>query len=258
MLTTRGSFVDAPPSWRQSRALAPTAPEEPAYPPERQVQRLWEAARPLSCDPEVYRWASDLRGFDPDVLDDLGLVRALPKGQLCPEWAKYAGRFWTASGHRALIGMYDSTGQMRSISARTTFERAKTEGHAPKKALLPRGYRVQRLCFADARMLHLLRSCQVGDSDEVSLPKRALIVEGGPDFLTWAQRLRQVPPNDYAILGVINGTWCRGYTDAMTTLEQVVIRTHRDDDGRKYGDDIERVLVRAGVKVLRSEAGACA
>jgi len=161
---------------------------------------------------------------------------------------------WVDSGHRLLLPMYESEGRMRSFSARCSISRFPTDqSNGVRKSLHPKGFGVRRLCFANANMLKLLGSQQAGGEGVPA--DRGLIVEGGPDFLTWVQRLHKVGHNGYVIMGVYNGSWWEGYTCCFTELPEVVIRTQGDEKGKDYGDAIERALVNAGIEVLRSNAG---
>lgn len=84
--------------------------------------------------------------------------------------------------------------------------------------------------MANKKGRNLLR-CTGGNKAEV------LIAEGVPDFLTWVTYA-----DVYAVFGVIAGSWIRAFADRIPHDVRVLIRTHDDDVGHKYAQQIGETL----------------
>ncbi len=127
-------------------------------------------------------------------------------------------------------------GPMLSLRARHVC--AEGSGDAPK-ALPPAGYRMSGLVMADelARIMLCARACP--DWWPANQPFRLVIVEGEPDFFTWAARNHDAP---FAVLGIENGSWTDQLLARVPAGSLVSVRTHLDAAGNKYANLVYRSL----------------
>jgi hypothetical protein len=89
--------------------------------------------------------------------------------------------------------------------------------------------------MANKRGLDLLR--QTGGCGTEAFNTTVLIAEGVPDFLTWATHREA-----FAIFGVIAGSWTSAFAERVPRDVRVLIRTHDDDAGHKYAQQIGETL----------------
>lgn len=236
---------DAPVTHRHVSPHRAQLPQERSYPPPDEVQGLWETA--VRVDHNADSWEA-LRGraIDPDVVADLDLARALPVGVPVPRWARYRGETWADLGYRLVVPMFDHRGGLVSVRGwrieeprdtafplDASFEQVRAAQAAREslsKRLPPAGHRMTGLIMANPLALAMLRR-------NVS-PLRLLIVEGEPDFLTWATLTED------AVIGVNNGSWSRELASAIPKGTAVSVRTHSDDQGNRYAATIIESLER--------------
>lgn len=218
----------------------PRAPER-TYPPIGEISAVWRAAAPVIEAEAVANWLRG-RGLDPKEIAANDIARALPPSTDLPRWASYKGdapepRSWRDLGHLLLLPVYDARGTLRSVRAGRV-----TEGSTPKR-LPPSGHLASGLVLADSLAVAMLSGGGLrGD---------LLVVEGEPDFLTWAAQVaRQNAP--VAVIGVGSGSWTRAHAKRVPEGTRVVIRTHRDTAGDKYAAEIGFTLARR-CTVLRPE-----
>ena len=108
------------------------------------------------------------------------------------------------------------------------------EGSAPKR-LPPAGHRANELVLANALGQTLLAG--------PSSVQRVICVEGEPDFL-----VRAVTNPGDAVLGVLSGSWTARFAFRIPFGCEVVVRTHADDAGDRYAQQIiESLTGRANV-----------
>lgn len=89
--------------------------------------------------------------------------------------------------------------------------------------------------MANAKALDLLR--RTGERGTEAFSATVLIAEGVPDFLTWATHSEA-----YAVFGVIAGSWMSAFAECIPSDVRVLIRTHDDDAGHKYAQQIGETL----------------
>lgn len=223
----------APPVSARRPEIPP--PEERTYPPDAELGAVWEAAG-LPSEDEEARAMLEGRGFEPARVDVL--ARVIDKAATLPRWARYSGRSWVETGHRLLLPVYDAAGVMQSVRAWRV-----VDGTSPKR-LPPTGHKAGGLVLADDVAIAMLAGTYA--------PKRVLVVEGEPDFLTWATR----PVGEVtAILGVGSGSWTDELAGRVPSGARVIVRTHHDASGNKYAEQINSTL-RGRCTVLRPKADA--
>jgi hypothetical protein len=207
------------------RVVSPLPEPEPErdYPPHREVEAVWAAARPVA-DVEACAVALALRGLYPDA----SLARALVDGQL-PHWARYRGASWLETGHRLVLPLFDAQGTMRSLRA----WQVGRDTTGPKR-LPPSGHRATELVLANERALSMLR--------DPSGPLRLLIGEGEPDYLSLCQAYA-----GYAVIGIGSGSWSDAFAARVPLGSEIAVHTHHDDAGDRYAAHINATLAKRAV-----------
>jgi hypothetical protein len=189
-------------------------------------------------DDGAAKWCAS-RGLDGYAIEDRNLARALPPGASLPRWAAYKGerdraRPWTETGHRLLVPAFDDRGAMRSVRA----SRIEGEEDTPKR-LPPSGHRAGGLVLADP----LARLVLAGEEREAwPTPLRIIVCEGEPDFLTWATRFSNADQDAPAVIGVLGGAWTAEHAARIPDGAEVLIDTHHDEAGDRYGAEVWRSL----------------
>jgi DNA primase len=213
------------------RAVPP--PAERTYPPEHELASLFDATSPVTDDAEVSGWLAG-RGISPDLVAELNLARAIRRDACAlPRFATYKGRSWLETGHRLIVPVYDERINVRSVRCGRV-----RDDDSPKR-LPPSGYRATGLVMADAAA----RAMLAGERKAAKL----CVVEGEPDFLTWATRA----PKDTAVIGLTSGAWCPLIAMRVPSGTPVFVRTDHDPAGDKYAEEVSRSL-RARCTVFRS------
>lgn len=204
--------------------------EPPARLPSEEVAATWAASVRVTAAPPVTDWLR-LRGLDPAAVERLDLARALPlRGEL-PAWAMP----WRRSGHLAVLAVYDAAGRLTGLRARDVTGRAE-----PAKELAPRGQASRGVVYASPAAVAMLR----GEAE----PARVVVLEGWPDFATWATRRPEL-----AALGIYAGAWAADLAARIPSGAEVIVRAHADDAGRRYAAAVaESVAGRCAVRVLAS------
>ncbi|MES1188661.1 MAG: CHC2 zinc finger domain-containing protein [Myxococcales bacterium] len=213
------------------------APREPerTYPPSDELAALWAACGPVADDPEA-SGALVVRRIDPLDVDARGLLRCFGTSiahDRLPRWASYQGQTWRDTGHRMLAKVYDAAGIWRSVRAWRL-----GDGSSPKR-LPPAGHKAAGLVMANLVALRLLRGQPA--------PKQIVIVEGEPDHL-----VRSIASPDLPVIGVLSGSWHAGYAERIPWGAEVVIRTHNDQAGDRYAEQIIATM-RQRARVWRSQ-----
>jgi len=210
---------------RKAEKREPIARPEPQpeaeYPELAEVEALWRAAGPVAKDGGVVRMLA-ARGIDPSAADDVGAVRAIRAGQALPPWAMFRGRTWLETGHRVIVRAWDSSGALRSVRAWRAID-----GDSPKR-LPPAGKRAAGLVQANRLAVAMLR--------REACPRRLIIVEGEPDFVTWATRAQD------AVIGIGSGSWTAEHAASVPIGTEVIVRTHCDPAGDRYAAHVIETL----------------
>lgn len=242
-LAIRLSLMDParPPLRPQSRARSRLrSPRGPVtYPPQEEVRELWMAG----CFPNEVDQASawlHSRGLCPIRIADLDLARVLPDGVPCPVWARYRGRSWSESAYRLIVPTFDARGRVSSLRARSL------DGGSPKE-LAPARYSVRGLVLACALGRLLLSGHALADGSDAADAVRTwgmAIVEGIPDWLTWATRWTDAREDSPAIIGIVSGSFTPEIAARIPNGTRIAIRTHPDTAGDRYAWRIEEMLRR--------------
>lgn len=219
-------------------------------PPLLEVEELFALSLPVTKDAEVSAWLVT-RGLSPADVDDRRLAFALPKTAVLPSWASCSGT-WSDSGHRLVLPLYDSRGNLASVRARCVRKEA-----WPAKALAPTGCSTSGLVLADSLARLMLSGEELGDgSSAADLIRRVglAVVEGEPDFLTWATRASEAADLAHAVVGLVAGSWSQEISERLPLGARVVVRTHADEAGDRYAQRVAD-LVGSRCFVMRASGG---
>jgi hypothetical protein len=133
-----------------------------------------------------------------------------------------------------LVPVYDHTGDMRSLRA------WRIEGEGQAKRVPPAGCKATGLLMANRGAVEILRGR--------GAPRRVLVVEGEPDFLTAATSWP-----DLVIFGVVSGGWTEDFAGRVPLGSEVIVATHHDEAGEKYAAHVAKTVKTRAV-VRRSAA----
>lgn len=210
----------------------PKAEEERTYPDAEELAAVWNAGIAPRDDAETSSMLTG-RGIDPGRVE----ARVIRKDAPLPHWARYGGRPWTSTGHRLILPVFDAEAVMRSVRAWRV-----VENDSPKR-LPPTGHKASGVVLACEIAQAMLRGTYA--------PPRVLILEGEPDFLTWASRTALDSGGIVtAMIGVVSGAWTAELAARVPTGARVIVRTHHDASGDKYAEAVN-VTLRDRCKVLR-------
>jgi hypothetical protein len=223
------------------KALPPRAEPAPErdYPPDFEIRMLLDGCVPVTDDADVAAHLAG-RSIDPELVADAGLAWALTREcRFLAFGGAFQGSTWWETGHRLVLPVVDSEGIVRSVRSWRVLP-----GESPKR-LPPGGYRAAGLFLADAMAASWLR----GESG----PRRVLIAEGEPDWLTAATWRMREPT---AVLGIVSGSWTSALAARFRPGQRVLVWTDRDRAGDAYAAEIVRSLAPRGVFVDRWTGGA--
>lgn len=203
------------------RPTPPPPAPEPEYPPQGDLRALWSAGLAVHKDRDCAAYLEH-RGIEPHAVYVGDLAWALPWGML-PGWASSGGLSWARTRHRLVVPLYDATGVMRSVLARSTEQTPRL------KSVAPRGYSRSGLLMANRVALHMLRG--------KARPDLVVVREGEIDYLTEATQHEHA-----AVFGVVSGSWSQAYADRIPVGARVIIATDADDAGDRYAAAIAATL----------------
>jgi Toprim-like len=239
---------NAPPAAGQpARLPSPSPTALPSYPPAAEVAALWEAAPPLSRDPEVAAYLRS-RGVDVTVVDLRNLARVLSPSASLPTWARLRGA-WTATGHRVLVPLTDAQGAMRSLLGRSITP----SGDAPK-SVAPTGHARGGLVMACPVACRMLREPEVARAWVRDAELRVVIAEGEVDFLVAASLYGDT--HDAACVGIFSGSWTAEHASRTPDGAVVVVATDHDPEGERYAAQIVDTFAGRGVALERWDPSA--
>lgn len=220
---------------------SPRAFTEPSanYLPVAEVAAIWNAAVPVTEDESTKIWIEG-RHLDPAAVELWDLARAIPEEPSLPNWARKGSSTWTDSSHRLIVRAFDADGAAHSVRARAL------RGGVEEKSLAPAGFAARGLVYACVLGKRVLRGV-VPDWWR----REVVIVEGIPDFLTWASRQPEANEQGPAVFGVESGAWTAAHARRIPPGARVAVRTHRDAAGRKYARTIGESFAGRNVQLFR-------
>lgn len=238
----RWDLVDALEGKAERRPMPPRkATQEPDPEPERtppqreEVLGLLVVATMTAGDSEVAAWIAS-RGLSANDVDVRGLAFALPKDARLPKWAQYRKSSWVELGHRLLVPLYGSDGQVVSVRAGRVIE-----GDSPKR-LPPSGHTCRGVVMADALGVELLKT-GTWPSWAADVQPSVVIAEGEPDWLTWAVQSPIGSKPERAVFGIFSGAWTPEIAARIPRGARVAVWTDCDMAGHKYAKQIADSLL---------------
>jgi hypothetical protein len=236
-------LFSAPEGPRPTKPFARRRPSDcptRGFPPREEVLAVWNSAIPVTTEDVAAVWLRS-RGLDPEVVHAEDAARVIPHGAHLPRWAFGCGSTWSRGLFRLLLSMYDADGNLVTLRARRITE---ARDNSPKE-LSPTGFTSKGTVLAD-----LVGRQMLGGSPPCG---GILIVEGVPDWLTWATRRSDADEAPPAVLGVTAGAWTSTIAARIPDASRVVLRMHRDEAGEGYRRAVIETLA-SRVDLLEGEA----
>ena len=218
---------------RQGAAEAPRVPDPTPTARVPGVASLWLSCGRVDQDEEVAAWLSS-RGLDPRLVADLDLCRALPIAGPLPSWAASRGVPWS-QGWRCVVPAWGPDGRAASMRARWV-RPSLLKGHPKTSAAMAGPGSATGCVSGNAAARQALRDGSV---------RELVVVEGEPDWLTWATRCPSVP-----VVGVWSGAWTELVAQRVQAGARVAVRVHHDLAGEGYAlriAETDGLILRADV-----------
>jgi len=170
-------------------------------------------------------------GIDANVVDALSLARVLPDDPV-PEWARYGRTSWVEGGYRLLVPLYDTSGAISALYARSLRPLGNRSGRRSLPAVSGAG------CFvmANRPALGLLRTASWPAKSEWN---SVLVVGGAVDFLDWATSVHVEP---IPVLGLVPGSWSPAMAARIPNGSRVILRTHKNPIAGRYAHQLAASL----------------
>jgi hypothetical protein len=236
----------------QPIARAPRAalPPPPDYPPVTEVQALWRACRTVDAPEGGEGVYFDTRGISAARVAMLDLSRSLVLDAPLPAWVPRAVVDTRVSdgGYRLVTPMFDALGTLRSVRFRAT-----GSVRNGRKTLNPQGFGYAGLVMADPMAQALLRGTP--GTTSVRWDGRIVVVEGEPDFWTWATHAARFQSDaTWAVFAIAAGSWSPAIAARIPDTARVIVRTHHDPAGNGYAARIRQSFTGRPVVVVRSRS----
>lgn len=213
-------------------------PEPPKYPPPAEVRALFEACIPVDRDRAVEEYLES-RHIDPQHVADERLALALPESAVPPSWAWFGKRPWSQSSHRLIVPLFDDTGAVRSVIARSV-----DRDIDPRwKSVATRGFNRGGLSMQTDLARLALRRRELPDWWAPDATFRVVVAEGEIDFLIWATRAanfsERFPP---AVVGIFANGRVGSFANRLPAGTTVTIATDHDEAGHRYAEALAENL----------------
>lgn len=232
LLSLEAEIRDGRPVPDRPRVPPPKPRPEPPYPSVDEVNDLWRHAALPGDDAESSRYLVG-RKIDPIAVGERGLARAIRSP--LPPWATYGAKNWIDTGHRLVVRAFDAHGVARGVRA------IQVRTNEPPKRLPPAGRKAKGLALVNRAACDVLRGATCG---------RVVIVEGEPDFLSWGV-LTEEP-----LIGLVSGAWNDSFAAAIPRDCRVILRTHEDEAGERYAQEVAESLAGKRCTIRRSTSEA--
>ncbi|MEM1007371.1 MAG: hypothetical protein AAGJ35_00070 [Myxococcota bacterium] len=216
-------------------------PSTPNYPPQQQVQAVWEQSISVTQDPQVRKklrqWS-----ISPETLEHLDLARVLPRNYPIPPWMSARGRSWL-EGWRLLIPARDPQGNIRSFKARWIHEPPPPAG---LKSTSPKGFQIKGLLATNHHATLLLQQ-----QHPIQEPLHIWFLEGEKDLLCHCSQ--QFNTQKQAAFAIWAGSWNTDFAQAITKNPQhnLLFALDHDNTGQRYRKHILRTLLLQGFSITQ-------
>jgi hypothetical protein len=212
------------------------------YPPRDQVQQLWDSCVPVDHDDDALAYLAHRKILGIEQLVAHDCVRALPEAAMCPDWARFEGQTWTASGHRLVIPLYDFLGDMRSLVGRSVERepRVKSVGAAGfqrRGLVMAATYAREMLVAGPQARMHRLEQFRLAVY-EGEINWMLGVASGADDVIEEDFQ----PAAFRGALGIFSGSFTRDIASRVPRKTDVRIRTDADEAGEKYAAEITEQL----------------
>ena len=221
------------------------------------VQKFWTTkldylTQSSETSEKALRWLRG-RGFTEQHITNItdhNLARILPDRASCPQWARFAGKYWNKQGYQLIFPAFNSVGEIASLRAR------KITNDPGPKSIAPDGSGAFPTArnFIQANDLGQLL-LQTGKKPEwwtKNVPIKIVVVEGEPDFLSWAARVSDADVHPLAVFGIWSGAWTEEIAARIPDGSRIIIRTDHDKAGSSYAEKVRSTLTNR-CTVLRTE-----
>lgn len=221
-----------------ARTAAPRAPRvaierEPNYPPLQVVRAIWEASRRADEDAEVVAWCADKR-VDATRAADLDTFRVLPKrGLITSDTASDESiGMWLRNDMRAVFPLFDVTGDLRSLKARSVLPKAKRKNPTPS---LPfKGYDKAGLVNLCPVARQVLSACRLPDWWADYVEPWSVIVEGEAKFAEQATAYGELEETAPMTIGIESGVRFDRLFARLPERVRILVATDPNDAGAGY------------------------
>jgi len=229
-------FIGAPQSVHYAQSASVVhLPVEP--PPQTQVDSLWASCARIEAGSDTAKYL-EFRGLRPDLVRERDTARQLPdRRHRVPAWA----HSWRATGHELIVPLFNYTGQMCTVIARST------EPHPRLKSRAPKGFGRAGLIMADAAAREILATGS-WPASFVGRDPLIVIVEGEVDYLAAIQTSGSAAVAHFAI---VSGAWTQAHATRIPVGATVIVATDQDPQGEKYAHTIASTFCGRRVDVRR-------
>jgi hypothetical protein len=234
----RADGVQVPPV-----ARVPVPPAAPPEPPKRatpaELEALWSQCLPVGDHPEVLAYlAHRVQGtkvapIDAWRLEDLGLVRVLPRTARVPSWA----HGWIQGDYRLIVQTFDAAGQWAGVRGRYIGKGSPPDGRP--KARAPTGLDAGGLVLACPLGRQILATGAIPAWWPKGTPLGILVCEGEPDWWRTCTRYSEAAETAPAVLSLPgSGAWTAELAARIPSGADVVTCTDDDPGGLRLAQQV--------------------
>jgi len=202
------------------------------------LDRLWWNARQVTASRQSCAWLRS-RALEPTLMAQLDLVRECQDFPDFPRWAHCRGRTW-GQERRLLLRLFNARGLHCSFRARALAQDAPANLKEIAPAAGPGS--ASGMVMANGTGQRMLREGRAFDGWQ-DRARWVVIVEGGPDFLTWSQQAHVAEGREhFPVLGLFAGAWRQELAERVPDGATVLLRTHHDPAGDRYARQVAESL----------------
>jgi hypothetical protein len=224
-------------------ARVPVPPAAPPEPPKRatpaELEALWSQCLPVGDHPEVLAYlAHRVQGtkvapIDAWRLEDLGLVRVLPRTARVPSWA----HGWIQGDYRLIVQTFDAAGQWAGVRGRYIGKGSPPDGRP--KARAPTGLDAGGLVLACPLGRQILATGAIPAWWPKGTPLGILVCEGEPDWWRTCTRYSEAAETAPAVLSLPgSGAWTAELAARIPSGADVVTCTDDDPGGLRLAQQV--------------------
>jgi hypothetical protein len=224
-------------------ARVPVPPAAPPEPPKRataaELEALWSQCLPVGDHPEARSYfAHRAQGtttppIDTWRLEDLGLVRVLPRTARCPAWANG----WIEGDYRLIVQTFDAAGRFAGVRGRYIGKGTPPDGRP--KARAPTGLDTAGLVLACPLGRQILATGAIPAWWPKGTPLGVVVVEGEPDWWRTCTRYSEAAETAPAVLSLPgSGAWAAELAARIPSGAVVATWTDPDPAGLRMAQQV--------------------